>query len=364
MPAYDSAALGVAVVGMELENHLKGVIIVLILITGFFGVLFPIRFAANKVTLSIASCAAAGVILSVAFCHLLPDSAGTLSLYMEFPIANLLCCTGLMFVLFFEKVVVGPHEAIIGKLGVTHSPSNNCHGVHGVRGGNSDPCSPTDSPIEEPGVWESELSSSHKSCNVKQHHHHVSYNSRSFREGLESGLTFAKHHIQQDPRADSEDPCDLSYSERESGLWVAIILLCVLSFHSIVEGIALGTAQREGSIAAMAVAILSHKFLAAFSLGVAFVKSKVPSKTIVTYALFFAFMTPAGALLGVIISNFLAMSSVDLVAAVCQAVGSGTFMYISLMELLPEEMVGARIKTKFFACLMGFSGMSLLAIFV
>eukprot|EP01060_Flectonema_neradi_P031138 TRINITY_DN464_c2_g1_i1.p1 TRINITY_DN464_c2_g1~~TRINITY_DN464_c2_g1_i1.p1 ORF type:complete len:362 (+),score=42.09 TRINITY_DN464_c2_g1_i1:85-1170(+) len=354
-------------VEIELESHLKGVLIVVIFITGFFGVIFPLRFAADKLVLSQASCAAGGVILSVAFCHLLPDSAETLSTYSDFPLANLLCCVGLLFVMFFEKVMVGPHEAIIGKLGVHTSPTKSngdCHGVQGVGEHKHEVCSPLESPIGSPTeAWEESLSSSLKGCRVAQHHHHVAYNSRSFREGLESGLTFAKRHLPGYSDKD-EDPCDISYKERETGFWIALVLLCVLSFHSIVEGIALGTARREGSIAAMAVAILSHKFLAASSLGVAFVKSGVPAGTIITYAIIFSFMTPSGAVLGVIISNFLEMSSVDLVAAVCQAFGSGTFLYISLMELLPEEMVGAKIKSKFFACVLGFTGMSLIAIYV
>eukprot|EP01059_Diplonema_ambulator_P030699 TRINITY_DN5357_c0_g1_i1.p1 TRINITY_DN5357_c0_g1~~TRINITY_DN5357_c0_g1_i1.p1 ORF type:complete len:346 (+),score=94.25 TRINITY_DN5357_c0_g1_i1:127-1164(+) len=345
---------------MTLYDHFKGLVITLILFIGFFGCLAPLRIAAEKTTMSYATCFSGGVILSVAFCHLLPDAGSDLAGLTNFPLANFFSILGLFAVMFFEKVVMGPHEAVIGQLTKVPDDVDDCLG--GSLKCLSSPTSPQPVLNEEPCYgWEGSVKDLSKSCTLgDNHHHHVLYSSKAFREGLESGLNFARHMTEAEGLRD----CEMTYEEQTTSWWVPFTLLLVLSFHSVIEGLALGSAEKPAEVFVMTVAILSHKFLAAVSLGISFVTAQVPPSTHVSYALFFSLMTPFGALLGVIISSVLNANFVSLFAAACQAIGSGTFIYISLLELLPHELDGEFVGKKMGFTLLGFLLMAGVAVYI
>ena len=52
-----------------------------------------------------------------------------------------------------------------------------------------------------------------------------------------------------------------------SGPGSRLLLTTALSFHSVLEGIALGVVEEEGTLISILVTILAHKSLAAFALG-------------------------------------------------------------------------------------------------
>ncbi|KAJ9465950.1 Protein zntC [Diplonema papillatum] len=369
----------------DLESHIKGTIITLVWLAGFTGAIWPLGLNSKPETLSFLSCFSAGVILSVALLHLLPDAEGELQLTTDYPLGNLLCCLGLFIVLFVEKVIMGPHEAVIGDWHghgghataerplesdqdpiLAKQPEKVRHALHPTEALDSTctytpGCEDLKSPMDTGGLalpaWDTTLSK-RTVCNAPvEHHHHLAYQSKQFRQGLESGINFAKH-------MNNEVNTDVQYDERSPSRWVPLTLLFLLSFHSILEGLALGSAQTDRDIFVLAVAILSHKFLAAMSLGISFVKSNIPSHTHATYAVFFSSMTPFGALLGVFVSEILDDKFVRLFAATMQALGSGSFVYIALMEFIPEELVGEQSGWKLFVCFIGFAAMALVALYV
>eukprot|EP01064_Diplonema_japonicum_P035169 TRINITY_DN7539_c0_g2_i1.p1 TRINITY_DN7539_c0_g2~~TRINITY_DN7539_c0_g2_i1.p1 ORF type:complete len:382 (+),score=65.43 TRINITY_DN7539_c0_g2_i1:77-1147(+) len=356
---------------MEWMDHFKGFVITLILFIGFGGCLLPLRIAAKKELMSYATCFSGGVILSVAFCHLLPDATSDLAKVTEFPLANFLCCVGFFLVMYVEKVS-SPHEAILSEINAMHNCNKeeiDDHDDNDMCLGASMKClsnpgTPLTSTLfhpEENGghAWES-APSLQASCTLREtHHHHVKYTSKAFREGLEGGLKFVKHMTNE-----GLDGLDMSFKENKTNEWVPFTLLLIMSFHSVVEGLALGSATKSSEVFMMAVAILSHKFLAAVSLGISFVTAQVPSTRHVTFSCFFSLMTPFGAALGVFISLLLDAGFVSIFAAVCQAIGSGTFLYISLMELLLDEISGAHVKRKMAVAVLGFLLMAAVAVYI
>ena len=356
------------------QLRFKEVIITLVLVLGFSGVILPLRFQSSQGLLSYATLFSAGVILSVAMCHLLPEAQETLGAVMEYPMANTLCIVGLFLVLAVERLFNGQHEAVIATLKRASRPAYADYSDD-----EETPCLAASGtyckdPIPEIGYGATD---NKENCRETNHHHHLKYSSKIFRQGLQSGVSLSQHMSTSSPKpCEHNNICDtechpnpmsklsVSFMEKPTGLWVALTVLSVLSFHSVIEGLALGSAQNQKSIFVLAVAILSHKFLAAVSLGISLLKADIARANHIWYAAIFSGMTPFGALMGFLIADYLAMDYVNLFAAVCQALGSGTFLYISLLEFIPEELSGGDIGKKLAVCFTGFTLMALVAIVV
>eukprot|EP01063_Lacrimia_lanifica_P005419 TRINITY_DN13190_c1_g1_i1.p1 TRINITY_DN13190_c1_g1~~TRINITY_DN13190_c1_g1_i1.p1 ORF type:complete len:367 (+),score=137.16 TRINITY_DN13190_c1_g1_i1:48-1148(+) len=360
-----------------MTEHAKGIVVTAVWFAGFIGVLIPVRWSGsrkNEAMMSVMTCFAAGVILSVAMCHLLPDSIETFSKTTDYPLANFLAALGLLTVLLVEKAFTDPHQAVIGHLGHSHSPQRQ-HAEHGYGGmdhrstashHSHSQCHDAESLPEG-----DHLAHDVDGCSIgNRHHHHVQYQSKLFRKGMDAGVSLTKHMVSDKEKGCNRDDhtadhgIDVKFEEKPIGSWVSLTVLAVLSFHSVVEGIALGSAVHPHEVLLLAVAILAHKFLAALSLGISFLKSSTPQRKHVTYGLLFSIATPFGALVGAALSDLMASDDVAYFSAVCQSIGSGTFLYISLMEFIPEEMHGDGIVKKWIAAFFGFLLMALVALYV
>ena len=134
------------------------------------------------------------------------------------------------------------------------------------------------------------------------------------------------------------------------------LLLIALSFHGFFEGIALGLQNTYKEITFLFIAIISHKWAEAFTLGISFSKAGTDNVTFIRLILLFAFFTPLGIILGIFLSSgsglteaiFLALSTgiyiIDL----------GTFLYVSASEVIVEEFSVTKYKyQKFLVYLIG-----------
>ncbi|TMW61927.1 hypothetical protein Poli38472_010990 [Pythium oligandrum] len=114
---------------------------------------------------------------------------------------------------------------------------------------------------------------------------------------------------------------------------VALVLFLALSFHSVLEGLGIGAQQT--SAWGVFLAIVLHKGLAAFALGSGMVQSSLSRAHVIAYMVLFSFMSIIGIIVGWIIA---ADSSEDSAAAgICVALASGTFIYVAVMEVIPQE---------------------------
>jgi len=96
-------------------------------------------------------------------------------------------------------------------------------------------------------------------------------------------------------------------------------------------------------------AILSHKWAEAFTLGLSFYKSGTDKPSFIRMIILFSCFTPAGILLGIILSG-----DSNIIQGVFLALSTGTFIYIACSEVIVEEFAITRYKySKFFAYLVG-----------
>jgi zinc transporter ZupT len=117
------------------------------------------------------------------------------------------------------------------------------------------------------------------------------------------------------------------------GLLEPIIVLCAIGFHGLFAGISIGIGENLNDTLIIIIAILAHKWAAALSLGVTFIKLFVPNKQFYILMIIFALITPVGTVIGLIVKQ----SSNEFVEAIFLSVSSGTFFYLSMSEILVEE---------------------------
>ena len=77
------------------------------------------------------------------------------------------------------------------------------------------------------------------------------------------------------------------------------VLIFILSIHSIIVGIALGTETAMNQSIIIAIVVLAHKGSAAFALGVSMLKSKIEASKIAKLIVIFSVMTPFGIVIGI-----------------------------------------------------------------
>ncbi len=102
---------------------------------------------------------------------------------------------------------------------------------------------------------------------------------------LHCGIGGAGHEVGAGPQTQERHP-------------YTFILLLVLSVHSVILGLALGAQTSLTSALAVFIAILSHKAMAGFALGVSYRRVNSPLSKTVPIAALFASMTPLGILTG------------------------------------------------------------------
>ncbi len=115
------------------------------------------------------------------------------------------------------------------------------------------------------------------------------------------------------------------------------ILISILSIHSIIAGIALGTENQIGQSIIITIVILAHKGSAAFALAISMLKSGLQKKSIIKLVVLFSFMTPFGIMIGTFISNILSGDASGFSIALFDALAAGTFLYVAIMDIFQEE---------------------------
>jgi len=105
-----------------------------------------------------------------------------------------------------------------------------------------------------------------------------------------------------------------------------------IGFHSILDGVAIGAGTMMNLSSIIIIAVTIHKFPAALALSSLLVKGKEYTKKKILVSMFiFSLATPLGAL----ISVFAFQGLDDYIIATALGISAGTFLFISIGDLLP-----------------------------
>jgi zinc transporter 1/2/3 len=141
------------------------------------------------------------------------------------------------------------------------------------------------------------------------------------------------------------------------------VLLVVLSVHSIITGIALGTEGRISQASVILLAVLAHKGTASFSLGISLFRANVPCGRIYRMIALFALMTPLGILLGVGCMHLMDGWMERAFEAGFDALAAGTFLYVALLDIVDDEFSRRHhLALKFGLVILGLAVMAVVAI--
>lgn len=154
----------------------------------------------------------------------------------------------------------------------------------------------------------------------------------------------------------------------DAGAASALILLFVLSFHSILAGAALGAEDSTANSVVLLLAVVAHKGSAAFALTSGLLRVPSPeggARPVWGLLMLFALMTPIGILLGTGLQELLDGDAARISEAVFDAFAAATFVYVATLEIIgPEFRANDRSGVKLGALTTGLAVMALVALWL
>ncbi|KAM6365425.1 LOW QUALITY PROTEIN: zinc transporter ZIP1 [Pluvialis apricaria] len=115
------------------------------------------------------------------------------------------------------------------------------------------------------------------------------------------------------------------------------LLVLALALHAVLEGLALGLQEGEGAVLRVCLALLLHKCAVAFSLALKLLRGHLRPPAVALCLGLFAMMSPLGVGLGTAVAAG-AGPRQRLCRGVLEGLAAGTFLYITFLEILPQEL--------------------------
>ncbi|XP_050400717.1 zinc transporter ZIP1 [Patella vulgata] len=261
-----------------------------------------------KKVIGLLSCFAAGVFLATCFLDLLPGVRRTMThvlysfnIFTGFPISEFVMVLGFFVILITEQIVLTYKEKRIHDNSVSSDKK----------------------PLltNENENWQEESGRSDHSIT-------------GIRDEPDFEASFQGEKQTRLIRSDS-------YSHRNNNLphssLRSLILLIALSMHSVFEGLAVGLQKTTGDVVGIFAALILHKSILGFSLGLNLVQSRLSQSLVIRSIFGFSISAPLGVGVGMGIMNLWDSTTSSLVQGLLQGIATGTFVYVTFFEVLPHE---------------------------
>uniref|UniRef100_A0A1A7WZM6 Solute carrier family 39 (Zinc transporter), member 3 n=1 Tax=Iconisemion striatum TaxID=60296 RepID=A0A1A7WZM6_9TELE len=121
----------------------------------------------------------------------------------------------------------------------------------------------------------------------------------------------------------------------------AFILVFSLSLHSVFEGLAVGLLEDGEEVLEICLALMIHKSIIAFSLSFKLTQGQLRRSAVFGCLLLFAIMSPLGIALGIGLTETKTSPQHQLARCSLEGMATGTFIYITFMEILPHELASS-----------------------
>lgn len=155
------------------------------------------------------------------------------------------------------------------------------------------------------------------------------------------------------------------HAVRRRTLVRAWVFFFALSLHGLFDGLSIGSEETTANFSSTAVAVASHKFFDGLALGCALFPAYLPTSHRWALLIISSLTTPLGIGIGIGASSALNGTDAMLVNAIVLSMASGSFAYISLMELLPSSLAdGQWIPLKLTCFVLGFAAMAFIGFYV
>ncbi|KAK3098909.1 hypothetical protein FSP39_024229 [Pinctada imbricata] len=302
--------------------------------------------------ISFLSCFAAGVFLATCLLDLLPGVRNNLTTVFEafkvqtkFPIAEFVMTFGLFIILVVEQVVLTFKEKQLISTDVSSRPlldeseqSDNIRKRNFTRSVSSDVSEHSISGISDRPITPSRRHSGYLDDEEEEEH---------------------AHKISHDHQHMHYEEFEHSHSTLRS-----VLLLMALSLHSLFEGLAVGLQKEKSQVIGIFAALVLHKSILSFSLGMNLVQSQLSRGATLRSVLLFSLSAPIGLAVGIGIINLWDSEASNLVQGILQGIACGTFLYVTFFEVLPHEFNSSDMRLVKIVCLLlGFSTVTCIVFF-
>ncbi|KAK0054018.1 PAX-interacting protein 1 [Biomphalaria pfeifferi] len=140
----------------------------------------------------------------------------------------------------------------------------------------------------------------------------------------------------------------------------SIIYIMALSFHGIFEGMALGLQSMKSSVWSLCFAIVVHRCVLAFRLGMDLCRGDEKQGTAFLCIGTFTLISTLGIIIGIIISSGASLySNVSVPEAILQSLATGTIFYIVFFDILFKDLDGKDDLKRVSSSFVGFSMMAI-----
>jgi zinc transporter 1/2/3 len=302
--------------------------IFIIFIASALGVLPPLLANASPrvlqgSTFSSAKCFGAGVILTTALVHILPDATTDLTEVNEFPVAGALCLGAIFFIFFVEVLATAAFH--------NHDDGDDANNTRS-RSGDEVPAftDSTDVPYRPLSSGDRARSDSHVHAHTHARAHGHSHGDGPHDPHVHLSLNTLK---------------GVEFENTQARL-VAHLLELGIVVHSITIGIDLGLLSDRASVNALLAALCFHQFFEGIGLGAAIASAGISRTRALAFAALFAITTPLGIAIGISIeASFDAESArAKWVRGTLNALSAGLLIYVGLVNMLVPEFARADLR--------------------
>ena len=116
------------------------------------------------------------------------------------------------------------------------------------------------------------------------------------------------------------------------------LLLIALSVHALFEGLAVGLFQDIDHMVELLGALIIHKCILGFSIGINLVQHSFPATMVARSSFIFSAMSPVGVGIGILMLTYASTSLGRIFSAIFQAIATGTFLYVTFFEIFFHEL--------------------------
>ncbi|XP_064619241.1 zinc transporter ZIP1-like [Lineus longissimus] len=340
----------------------KGLVLCALFILTFTFSMIPLKFVALSTNaaidperrqkfqraVSFLSCFAAGVFLGTCFMDLFPEVKDrmvevffVLKIYSTFPIAEFLMIFGFFLILIIEQISLSVKERHF-----------------------------EESEVGKPLLRKSHKQKTYQTVNIDhacdENHIHESFqhsysSQRSFEgisdQPISAAPSFTNSLTGEDDDSIVMDGDHSMHVDQSSHSTVrSMILVIALSLHSVFEGLAVGLQPTSEEVLQIFSALVLHKCILAFSLGLNLMQSKFGRGATIRANLLFSITSPVGIGIGIAIVDLSESMYSSLANGLLQGIACGTFLYVTFFEVLPHEFNNSDNRLlKLFFLILGYS---------
>jgi len=324
----------------EVQKAKVWTMILLGFISMFLGVL-PLKLGAyfiksdrgwKNVVTSILLCFGGGVLFATAMIHMLPEVQENIKLaaaagidFRGYPIAEILFCCGFFLIYLIEELV---HFFLDKSVHEHHDETIIAHRALSIH---SHAC--------EAGLSETQKLNPDEDDDNALKTKNILISANDYLNISDAKTSRKNSCYAQTLSSEETGPCCNEEEEQSKSSLRDFFVVLALSFHAILEGVAVGLESEVNGVWLIFAAVASHKYVMSFCVGLELYMTKTRLAIHFAYLFVFSAMSPIGIGIGLAVMENITheTSSYYLSVAVLQALASGTILYVVVFEILERE---------------------------